>query len=65
MFKLRYLGSAHDGHAAMIAEKDVFKVASKAEEVVEVRVSMQYLAVLFLERKFRVFEANLGDHDGP
>ena len=65
VFKLRFFGSTHNGHAAMIAEKDAFEVASKAEKAVEVRVSMQDLAVLFSERKSQFFEANLGDHDGP
>ena len=60
-----YLGSAHDGHEAMVAEEDDFEVAGEAEEAVEVRVSMQGLTVLLLERKFRVFHANLRNHDGP
>ena len=35
-----FLGSAHDGHEAVIADEDDFEVADEAEEAVEVRVSM-------------------------
>ena len=51
-------------HEAMIAEENDFRSAGEGEEVVKVRVSMQGVTALFLERKFRVFHANLRNHDG-
>ena len=60
-----FLGSAHDGHEAVIADEDDFEVADEAEEALEIQVSMQGVTALFLGRKFWVFRAHLQIHDEP
>ena len=59
-----FLGSVLYGHEAKIAEETDFKSEGEGEEVVKVRVFMHGMTALFLERNFRVFHANLGNHDG-
>ena len=60
-----FLGNAHYGPEAMIAEENDFEIAVEAEEAVKGRGSIQSVTALFLERKFPVFHANFRNHDGP
>ena len=59
-----FLVSVLYGHEAMIAEETDFKCEGEGEEVINIRVSMHAMTAIFLQRNFRVFHANLGNHDG-